>query len=46
VFSWSVDRSEILQWLEEAEGGDFSLGATVVFFYEEKDATMFILRWA
>lgn len=37
---------DIFTWLDNTPGGEYSFGGHGIYFYEEKDATMFILRWA
>jgi hypothetical protein len=36
----------IFDWLASSTGGEYSLGGHGIYFYDEKDATMFILRWS
>lgn len=33
-------------WLVETEGGEFTFGGHGIYFYNEKDAVLFTLRWA
>jgi hypothetical protein len=40
------DREPMWAWLDEADGGEYSLGGNTVYFYNEFDASHFALRWA
>jgi hypothetical protein len=40
------NEQDMWRWLRDTPGGEYSLGGRTIYFYEEKDASMFALRWS